>query len=65
MDIPGATGSRLTLVNVQLSANNTRYRAIISTIGGLQQTTTEAVLNVVPDTFPPQPRVAALMTVRR
>ena len=62
VDIPGATGARLTLVNVQLSANNTRYRAVVGTIGGLQQTTTEAVLNVVPDTFPPQPRVAALVT---
>ena len=62
VDIPGATGSRLTLVNVQLSENNTRYRAIIGTIGGLQQTTTEAVLTVVPDTFPPQPQLAALLT---
>jgi hypothetical protein len=50
------------LSNVQLSENNTRYRAVISTIGGLQQTTTEAVLTVVPDTFPPQPTVAALVT---
>ena len=62
VDIPGATSSRLTLSNVQLAENNTRYRAVISTIGGLSQTTTEAVLTVVPDTFPPQPRVAALVT---
>jgi hypothetical protein len=61
VDIPGATSARLTLNNVQLADNNTTYRAIIRTIGGLQQTTTAATLNVVPDTFPPQPRVAALL----
>jgi hypothetical protein len=62
VDIPGASGARLTLNNVQLADNNTTYRAIIRTIGGIQQTTTAATLNVVPDTFPPQPRVSALLT---
>ncbi|MCI0747775.1 MAG: hypothetical protein L0Y58_20400 [Verrucomicrobia subdivision 3 bacterium] len=61
-NIPGATGARLVLTNVQLSDNNTMYRAVIGTIGGIQQTTTAAQLTVVPDTFPPQPNVAALRT---
>jgi hypothetical protein len=62
VNIPGASGSRLTLTNVSLADNNTRYRAIAGTIGGLQATTTEATLTVVPDTFPPVPRLAALRT---
>jgi hypothetical protein len=62
VDIPGATGSRLTITNVPLSENNTTYRAIIGTLGGIQQTSTVAQLTVVADTFPPQPRVAALST---
>jgi hypothetical protein len=61
VDIPGASSARLTLNNVQLADNNTTYRAVIRTIGGIQQTTTAATLTVVPDTFPPQPRVAALL----
>jgi len=62
VNIPGATSSRLVLTNVPLSEDNTTYRAIIGTIGGIQQTTTAATLDVVPDTFPPQPRLAALKT---
>ncbi|HXJ60040.1 MAG TPA: hypothetical protein VNU68_25630 [Verrucomicrobiae bacterium] len=62
VNIPGASGARLLLTNVQLSANNTRYRAVISTVGGIQQTTSDAVLTVLADTFPPAPRVAAAKT---
>jgi hypothetical protein len=62
VDIPGATGSRLALTNVPISANNTMYRAIVGTVGGIQLTTTVAQLTVLLDTFPPEPRVAALRT---
>lgn len=62
VDIPGATGARLVLTNVPLSENNTTYRAILSSIVGIQRTTDVARLTVVADTFPPQPRVAALLT---
>jgi hypothetical protein len=47
---------------VQLSASGTKYKAVISTVGAIQQTTTEATLTVLPDTFPPVPTVAALKT---
>jgi hypothetical protein len=60
VDIPGATGARLILTNVPISENNTTYRAIVSSIVGIQRTTDVARLTVVVDTFPPQPRVAAL-----
>jgi hypothetical protein len=56
VDIPGANSSRLILTAVPLSANNTTYKAIIGTVGGIQQTTSVATLTVLIDTFPPQPR---------
>ncbi|HXJ61158.1 MAG TPA: hypothetical protein VNU68_31315 [Verrucomicrobiae bacterium] len=62
LNIPKENGPRLVLTNIQVSANNTKYKAVISTVGAIQKTTTEAVLTVLPDTFPPQPNLAAAKT---
>jgi hypothetical protein len=52
-DIVGANSSSYTTANLVVADNGTKYRVVLSVLGGATATSTEATLTVVPDTFAP------------
>lgn len=59
-NIPGANGKSYTIASAKSSDSGT-YRAIVSAPSGKSVTSSDAVVNVVPDTFPPVPTAGAIL----